>query len=87
MRVTVIPIVIGVPGTVPMGLKKKLEEMEIRRWMENTHYSIVEISQNSEKSPEDLRRLAVSETLVKENQLTLVWKTRKYFNNNNNNLK
>ena len=36
-----------------------------------SNYSIVE------KSAEDLRRLAVIQTPVKEHQLTLVWKTRK----------
>ena len=41
------------------------------------HTSIVKISQNIEKSPGDLRRLAVTQTPVKDYQLTLVWKTRK----------
>ena len=49
-------------------------------------YSIVEVGQNTEKSPGDLRRLAVIQTPVKDHQLTFVWKTRKeQYNNNNNN--
>ena len=48
-------------------------------------YSIVNISQNTTRSPEDMRRLAVSQTPVKDHQLTQMWKTRKEQNNNNNN--
>ena len=44
----------------------------------------IKISQNTEKNPGDLGRLAVTRTPVK-NLLTLVWKTRKENNNNNNN--
>ena len=36
--------------------------------------SIIENGQNSEKSPGDLRRLAVSQTPVKTHRLTLMWK-------------
>ena len=39
--------------------------------------SSVEIGQNTEKSPGDLRRLAVTQTSVKDHQITLVWRTRK----------
>ena len=35
-------------------------------------YSIVDNSQNTEKSPGDLRRLAVTQTPVKDHQLTLM---------------
>ena len=35
-------------------------------------YNIVEIDQNTKKSPRDLRRLAVSQTSVKSHQLTLL---------------
>ena len=51
----------------------------------NPNSSIVEISQNTEKSPGDVRRLAVTQTPVKDHQLTLVCKTSKNKNNNNNN--
>ena len=39
------------------------------------NYSIIEISQNTEKSPGDLRRLAVTQIPVKDHQLMLMWKT------------
>ena len=38
-------------------------------------YSIIKISQNIEKSPGDLRRLAVTQTTVKDYQQALVGKT------------
>ena len=38
----------------------------------NPNYCIVEVGQNTEKSPEDLSRLAVSQPPVKDHQLTLV---------------
>ena len=44
--------------------------------------SIVEIGKNTEKSPEDLTRLAVTQTPMKDRQLTLM---RKFTMNNNNN--
>ena len=44
---------------------------------EHPNYSIVEICQNTEKSPGDLRRLIVIQTPMKNHRLTLVWKTRK----------
>ena len=40
-----------------------------------SNYGTVEIGQNTEKSPGDLRRLAVTQTPVEDHQLTLVWKT------------
>ena len=42
---------------------------------DNPNYYIIENSQNSEKSPGDLRRLAVIQTPVKDHQLTLMGKT------------
>ena len=39
---------------------------------DHPHYSIIKIGQNIEKSPGDLRRLAVTQTLVEIYQLTLV---------------
>ena len=39
---------------------------------DHTNYNIIENSQNTEKSPEDLRRLAVTQTSVKDHQLTLM---------------
>ena len=37
--------------------------------------SIIENEQNTEKSPGDLRRLAATQTPVKDHQLMLMWKT------------
>ena len=41
------------------------------------NYSIVEIGQNTEKSPGDLRRFAVTQTPVEDHQLNLPRKTLK----------
>ena len=51
MSMTVIPIVVGVLGTVPKGLDKKLEELEIR--------GRIEIAQTTEvlRSIKILRRV------------------------------
>ena len=62
----IIPTVIGHQtidtGTGGLGNKR------IREHQPN--YSIVEIGQNTEQSPGNLRRLAVSQTPMKDNQLT-----------------
>ena len=57
MKVTVIPLVIDVLGTVTT------------RGLGN---SIVAICSNSKKRPGDIKRLAVTQTSVVNNQLTLV---------------
>ena len=38
------------------------------------NYSTIEVSQNTEKSPGDIKRLAFTEIPVKDHQLMLVWK-------------
>ena len=38
-------------------------------------YNILKIGRNRKKSPGELRRLALTQTPVEDNQLTLVWKT------------
>ena len=43
---------------------------------DNPNCCIAEISQNTEKSPGDLRRLAVNQNPERNHRLTLVWKTR-----------
>ena len=68
MKVTIIPIVIGAFGTVTEGLLKGLEDLEFERRVE----SIIENGQNTEKSPGDERRLAVTQSPVKDHQLTLM---------------
>ena len=75
MKVTFIPILIDVLGTVTKGLIKRLEDLEIRGQVETIQITaIIEISQNTEKSPGDLRRFAVTQTPVKDHQLMLMWK-------------
>ena len=70
----------------PQRLEKRAGKVGNRRISWNhPSYSIGEIGQNIEKSPGDLRRLDVSQTLVNDQQLMPVWKTRKEFNNKNNN--
>ena len=39
---------------------------------DHPNYCIIEIGQNTKKSPEDLTRLAVTQTLVKNHQLMLM---------------
>ena len=74
MKVTIIPIVIVAFDTVTKGLLKGLEELEVGGRVEQG-YSIIENGQNTETSPGDLTRLAVTQTPVKDHQLTLMWKT------------
>ena len=70
MKVTVIPIVISVLGIVSKGLVKGLEDLEISG--DHPNYSIIKMGQNTEKNPEDLRRLAVTQIPVINHQLMLV---------------
>ena len=67
MKVTVIPIVIDALGTIPKGLVKGLEALEITEQVET-----MKIGQNTEKSPGDLRKFAVTQTPVRNHQLMLV---------------
>ena len=48
---------------------------------DHSNYSIVEIGQNTKKSPGDLRRLAICQTLVRNHRITVVGKSRKGINN------
>ncbi len=64
MKVTIIPIVIGAFDSVTKGLLKGLENLEVG--------CIIENGQNTEKSPEDFRRLAITQPLAKDHQLMLM---------------
>ena len=44
---------------------------------DHPNYSLIKIGQNTEKSPGDLNRLAVTQTPVRSHQLTLVRQTLK----------
>ena len=68
MKVTIIPVVIGTFGTVTKGLLKRLAGLEVGERVE----TIIENGQDIEKSPGDLRRLAVTHTPVKHHQLKLM---------------
>ena len=62
-------------GTVKFGNKRTSGD--------HPNYSIIMIGQNSEKSPEDISRLAVIQTSVEKHQLTLVWKATSKNDDNN----
>ena len=67
MKVTVIPIVIGALGTTLKCLVKVLGMLEISGREENVQSTaIVDLGQNTEKSPRDLKKLAVAYTPVKD---------------------
>ena len=73
MKVTIVSIVIGAFGTVTKGLLKGLGGHESWRTSgDHPNNRIIEDGQNTEKSPGDLRRLAVTQTPVKNHQLTLM---------------
>ena len=56
-------------STGPWGLGNN------RKSGDHPNFSIIQIGQNTEKSPGDLIRLTVIQTPVKDHQLTLMWKT------------
>ena len=65
MKMTVILIVIGTFDTDTKRLLQCLGDLEIRGRVETIQtYSIVEHGKNTEKSPGDLKRLAISQTPV-----------------------
>ncbi len=68
-----IPIVTCALGTVQRGLVRGVVRVgNGRTSRDHSDKSIVKIGQNTEKSPGDLRRLAVTQTPVKDDQLKLV---------------
>ena len=71
MRVTVLPIVVGMFVTVTQSLGKKTEG-NLMKNRDHLHYNILKIRLNTKKSPGDLRRLAVTQAQEKEQYLKLV---------------
>ena len=65
MKVSVISIVLGALEIASKNLGKTQEELEIRGW-NNPDHSIIKIGKDSWKSPEDLKRLTVTQTPVKK---------------------
>ena len=62
LKVTVIPTVIGALGTVTKAFGTGTEGLGYKRTSrDHPNYSVLGIGQNTEKSPEDLRRLAVTQ--------------------------
>ena len=73
MKVTIVPIVIDALGTITKGLLKGLEDLEVGRRVETIQNdSIAKNGQNPKTSSGDLRRLSVTQTPVKNHQLTLM---------------
>ena len=69
MKVSIIAIVIGAFGTVTKVLLKGLEDLEVVGRVETIQTTALLINgQNTEKSPGDLRRMAVTQTPVKDHQ-------------------
>ena len=77
MRVNILSIVIGAFDTVTKGLLKDLEDLEVGGRVETINDSIIENGQKTEKRTGDWSRFAVTQTPVKNHQLTLMWKTLK----------
>ena len=74
VKVTIIPIGIGVFGTITI-IKGIGGLGSWRTSGDHRDNSIIENGQNTEKSPGNLRRLAVTQTTVKDHQLMLMGKT------------
>ena len=62
--------IILIIGTIPQNLT---EVLEIRGHTEHSKHSMFKIGQNTEKSPGDLRKLAVTQPPMKDHQPMLVW--------------
>ena len=72
MKVTIIPIVIGTFGSHQRLIKRTGGLGNKRMSGDHPNYNIIENGQNTEKSPGDFRRLAVTQTPMKDRQLTLM---------------
>ena len=82
MKLTEIPIVVGALWTGPKSLRKEIGGIRDQRvYCDITNHSIIKICKNTQESPGDLRKLIVTKTTVKHNQLkwseTLIRKSKK----------
>ena len=77
MKASIIPIVIGAFDSYWSVIKGPGGFGSWRTRGDHPNDSIIEGSQNTEKSTGDLRRMAVTQTPVKNHQLMLMWKTLK----------
>ena len=72
-KVTIVPTVIDALGTMTKGLLKGLDDLKVGGRVETIQTTaLAENGQNPEKSLGDLRRHTVSQTPVKNHQLTLM---------------
>ena len=71
---TIIQIVIGAFDTVTKGLLKGLEDLEVGGRVETIQTKALLRPARIEKSSEDVRRLAVTQTPVKDHQQKLMSK-------------
>ena len=82
MKVTIIPIVIGAFGTVTEGLLKDLEDLEVGDRVENIQTTaLLKTARILRRVLETWAKLVVTQTPVKDHQLTLMWKTLMCNNN------
>ena len=70
MKVTIVPIVIGAFGTITKGLLKGLEDLEVGGRVETIQTTA--LLRTARILRRVLRRLAVTQTPVKNHQLTLM---------------
>ena len=75
MKVAVILILIGVIGTVTQGLIQKLEDLERRGWVETIQTTALLGSARILKWVLEIWGDLLSQTPVKDHQLTLIWKS------------
>ena len=76
MEMTIIATVIGTFGRSLKATKGDGKAGNRRTNWDHPDNSVVGIDRNKEKNSRDLRRLAVTQTPVKDHQLWLMWKTR-----------
>ena len=85
MKVMMIPVVIGALGTIPKGRETgRLGNKRTR--VNHPDYSIIKISQNSEKVPGDLETWCHSDSREKPSVNVGVKNSQRNNNNNNNNI-
>ena len=73
MKIMVIPIVAGALGTVLEDLEKRLGDQEMRGRIDTIQTTAL-IGKNTEKSPGDMRKFAITQTTVENHKQMLVWK-------------
>ena len=78
MKVTFMPNAIGTLGIVNKAMDTRTGKLGNKKTCgHQPNYCIIGTSQNTQKSPGDLRRQAVTQTPVKDHLLKLNWKTIK----------